>query len=73
MLKNPEKKQLKDFGRYSGLAFQMGFIIFAGAFGGLKLDAWLNWKFPFFTVVLTIGAVFLSVYQVFRDLMKPKS
>jgi len=53
------------------MAFQMLTIIVAGAFGGLKLDQWLNSK-PAFTVVLSILAVFLSIYYVTRDLLKKK-
>ncbi|MBU0763797.1 MAG: AtpZ/AtpI family protein [Bacteroidetes bacterium] len=47
-------------------------IILAGVFGGIKLDAWLELKFPAFTVSLTIIAVILSMYFVIKDLLKMK-
>jgi hypothetical protein len=31
------------------MAFQMGIIIFAGVYGGIKLDERVKWEFPFFT------------------------
>jgi len=46
-------------------------IIVAGTFGGLKLDLWLKTK-PVFTVILSVAAVFLSIYYFTRDLLKKK-
>jgi len=45
-------------------------IIVAGAFGGKELDAWLNWDFPVFTLVLTILAVAGAVFYGIRGLIK---
>lgn len=70
-LPDDPKKGLNQYARYSGMAFQMLAIIVAGAFGGLKLDQWLDSK-PAFTVVLSILAVFLSIYYVTRDLLKKR-
>jgi len=53
------------------MAFQMLAIILAGVFGGFKLDGWLHSK-PFFTIGLSILAVFLSIYYVTRDLLKKR-
>ena len=65
------KRGLNQYARYSGLAFQMMAVILAGAFGGLKLDKWLDTK-PVFTVILTLLSVFLSIYFAVRDLLKRK-
>ena len=62
-------KNLKDYARYSGLAFQMLFIILAGVLGGLKLDEWLNLK-PLFTIVLTIISVVMAIYFAIKDLLR---
>ncbi|MEI8006990.1 MAG: AtpZ/AtpI family protein [Bacteroidota bacterium] len=70
-LQNEPKKSLADYARYSGMAFQMAAIIFAGAFGGLKLDQWLKTK-PAFTITLSVGSVFLAIFYVTRDLLKKK-
>lgn len=63
------KKSLNNYTRYSGMAFQMLAIILVGVFGGYKLDEWLHTK-PFLTIILSILAVFLSIYYVTRDLLK---
>ncbi len=65
------KKPLPNFAKYSSMAFQMGIIIFAAAFGGIKLDAYItSIEFPVFTLVLTIVGVFAAVYLSIRDLIK---
>ncbi len=63
------KNSLNNYARYSGMAFQMLAIILVGVFGGYKLDEWLHTK-PFLTIILSILAVFLSIYYVTRDLLK---
>ena len=70
-LPDDPNKGLNQYARYSGMAFQMMVIIVAGAFGGLKLDQWLNTK-PVLTVIFSISAVFLAIYYVTRDLLKKK-
>jgi len=61
---------LKFYAKYSSLAFQMIAIIVAGAFGGRALDDWVQWKFPVFTVVLTLLAVILSTIYGMREIFK---
>jgi len=70
-LPDSTKKGLNQYAQYSGMALQMMVIIFAGAFGGLKLDQWLKTK-PVFTVILSIAAVCLAIYYVTRGLLKNK-
>ena len=69
--KKPQK-QLNSYVRYSSLAFQMLAIILVGVFGGMKLDQIISWDFPVFTVVLSILAVFGSVFFAVKDLLKPR-
>lgn len=71
-LKKPPKelKKLDGFAKYSTMAFQMVIIIGAGVFGGIKLDEWLHMRFPLFTLVLSLGAVALSIYYMIKDLTK---
>lgn len=52
------------------MAFQMGVIILGGAYGGVKLDAYLQWKFPVFTVVFSISSVAIAMYFSLRDFLK---
>lgn len=67
--KNPLHKYVK----YSSLALQMGAIIFAGAYGGVKLDEYLELGFPAFTIGLTIISVVIAVYFSIKDLLKDNS
>ncbi|MBI4648493.1 MAG: AtpZ/AtpI family protein [Bacteroidia bacterium] len=45
-------------------------IIIAGVVGGMYLDKWIAWKFPVFTVILTVLSVVLSIYIVIKDILK---
>lgn len=64
------RKQLEAYGKYSAIAGQMIFIILAGVFGGIKLDEWLNLKFPVFTLILTLAGVGLALYSVIRQVTR---
>ena len=68
-MKSDPKKNLDQYARYSSMAFQMLVIIFAGVFGGFKIDQWLHCQ-PVFTVILSLLAVFLSIYFVVKDLLR---
>jgi F0F1-type ATP synthase assembly protein I len=73
-LKNQEKtaKSLSNYAKYSSLAFQMVAIILIGVFGGIKLDRWLEFRFPVFTVVLSLLATGLAVYYGIKDFLRMK-
>ena len=73
-LKNQEKtaKSLSNYAKYSSLAFQMIAIILIGVFGGIKLDQWLELRFPVFTVVLSLLATALAVYYGIKDFLRMK-
>lgn len=74
-LKKPQKpkikplKSLENFTRYSSLAFEMIVFIFAGVFGGIKLDKLLNTT-PLFTTVLSLIGVVLAVFFAIKDLIR---
>ncbi len=65
-----KENPLKFYAKYSSLAIQMGVIIVAGAFGGKELDKLIAWKFPVFTLVLTILGVIISVLYGMRELFR---
>ena len=71
--KNDASNSLKLYSKYSSIAIQMLTIILLGVFGGIKLDEWIGWVFPVFTVILSIFAVFFAIYIVIKDLIKKKS
>jgi len=63
---------LNDYARYSSIALQMLVIIVLGVVGGYLLDKWIGWKFPVFTVLLSILSVAAAIYVVIKDLLKKK-
>ncbi len=68
--KSPSDKGLKDFARYSGMAFQMIGIILVTTWGGVKLDKLTGWKTPVFTIVLSLLGVFAALYITLKDIIK---
>ncbi len=68
-----EKKKndnLRMVAKYTSAAFQMAAIIVLGALGGKYLDAYLQNSTKVCTIVLTIAAVFLSLYLFIKDITK---
>jgi len=47
----------------------MMIIIGAGTFGGYKIDTWLDLKFPFFLILLSVLAVGIAIYQAIKDFL----
>ena len=68
--KNLQNKGIRDFARYSGLAFQMLGIILVTVWGGVKLDKLIGWKTPVFTIVLSLLGVFAAIYTAVKDFIK---
>ena len=68
-MKSDPKKNLDQYARYSSMAFQMLVIILAGVFGGFKIDQWLHSR-PVVTIILSLLAVFLSIYFVVKDILR---
>jgi len=69
-LKNQGNKGIKDFARYSGMAFQMIGIILVTTWGGIKLDKLTDFEKPVFTIILSLLGVFAAIYTVVRDFIK---
>jgi F0F1-type ATP synthase assembly protein I len=71
--KNPKKLQnkgIRDFAKYSGLAFQMIGIILITVWGGTKLDKLTGWHTPVFTIILSLLGVFAAIYTAIKDFLK---
>ena len=67
----PKKPPLTDYGKYAGMAIQMGATIAFGVWGGMKLDEYFHMdRFPVFTLLLSLLSVFASMYFVVKDLLK---
>lgn len=65
-----DNNPLVNYVYYSNLAIEMGVIIAAGVFGGLKLDEWLNVK-PAFTVTCSLTAIGIALYIAMKDFIHP--
>lgn len=69
-LKSPGNKGIKDFARYSGMAFQMIGIILVSTWGGIKLDKLMSFEKPVFTIILSLLGVFAAIYNAVKDFIK---
>lgn len=65
---NSKKRPLGPYATYSSIGIQMVIIILAGAFGGRELDTLTGWKFPVFTIVLTLLALVLAMIYFMKEI-----
>ncbi len=68
--KNDFNKSLKDYAKYSGIAFQMATVIFLGTWGGYKLDEYFNFESRILTVILSLLSVIVAIYVAVKDFLK---
>ena len=71
--KNPKKQENKDlnnYAKYSGIAFQMVAIIALTTWGGTKLDKLAGFETPVFTIILSLLGVFAAIYAAVKDFIK---
>jgi len=69
MEKPQKKKQLNRYIQLTGVAFQMGIIIYLGTYFG----KWLDGKFindsSLFTIIFSLLGVFASLYLVIKNVL----
>lgn len=69
--KNKEElNHVNNFAKYTGMGFQMIFIILAGAYGGKLLDEKLGFNNPIFLIIGSLFGVFASLYFTLKDFIK---
>jgi F0F1-type ATP synthase assembly protein I len=68
--KKPQGKWLSSYAKYTGMAFQMGIIIFATTWGGIKIDQLAGFEKPVFTIILSLLGVFAAIYTAVKDFLK---
>lgn len=61
------KKGYNNYLRYTGLGFTMVGTILAFTFAGYWLDKVLSWKFPVFTIVLSLLGIVGSMVYLFKE------
>ena len=64
------KERVKNYLKFSTIAIQMGALITAAALGGDWLDEYQENKFPLWTLILTLVAIFASLFQIIREVSK---
>ncbi|MDD4645392.1 MAG: AtpZ/AtpI family protein [Bacteroidales bacterium] len=62
-----EKKALRDYARYSNLAFKLISIVLLPFIIGWQLDKWINTGFPLFTLIFSIGGLSAMLYILVKE------
>ncbi|UII77562.1 AtpZ/AtpI family protein [Flagellimonas sp. HMM57] len=70
--KSPKKNNLKNAAMLSGIAFEMGAIIFLSVKGGKWLDTHYENEKNIFTVIATLLGVAISIWVVLQQLKRIK-
>lgn len=71
-LGNRERKNIENYVRYSGMAFQMLTIVGLAIWLGMYLDKRLQTSQPYWTAALAILGVLVAIVLVIRDLLVRK-
>jgi F0F1-type ATP synthase assembly protein I len=59
---------LRDYARYSNLAFKLIAVILVAFFIGWQIDKWINIGFPLFALLLSVGGLIVTIYLLIKDL-----
>ncbi len=65
-----KKKQLNRYLQLTSIATQIGATIFLGSYLGKYIDGLYSFSKPWFTLLLTLLAMVLSIYSVIQQLKK---
>ena len=66
------KPNTNNLARYAGLSTQWGVMLAVAAYLGHKLDLWTAWKIPAFVILLPLFALMVSMWQLIKEVNKPK-
>jgi hypothetical protein len=58
--------------RYAGLASTWLAMLLVTVWLGLKLDGWLKWKFPIFTILLPVVMLVYLLWKIIQEFSNPK-
>jgi F0F1-type ATP synthase assembly protein I len=61
---------MKEYGKYSAIAFELLVVIFVGVFVGYQLDSYFTNLKPLFTVSFSLISIAVALYSVLRKLIK---
>jgi len=66
------KTDTSSTARYAGLATQWMAMLLVAVWLGYKLDSVTHWKLPLFLILFPLISLSLSLWQLVRELNKPK-
>ncbi len=69
---NNTPKRIPNAMKYSGMAFQMGVIIWIGTFLGQKADAHFEMEGTYLAALGAFLGLFVAFYLTFKDLIQNK-
>jgi membrane protein DedA with SNARE-associated domain len=70
MLNDDGKQKVNTYLKFTSIALQMAILITAAALGGRWLDEKQDYELPIWTLVLILIAIFASLYQIIREVIK---
>ena len=70
MTKPNKRKQLNKYLQLTGVAFQMGITMYLGVYFGKWLDTYFQTFNKTYTIILTLFALFISIWSVLAQLKK---
>ena len=65
---SPKRSATKKFMQFSGMAMEMGILIFVGAWLGKQVDHYFHLPKPYFLLTGTLLFTLAAIYRVVRDL-----
>lgn len=67
-LQKGPRSPLRDYAKYSGIAFQMMAIILLGTWVGLKADDFFHFESHILTIIFSFLSVILALWMVFKKI-----
>ncbi len=67
-----DMKKPQNMMRYAGLATQWMAMLLIAVWAGHKVDIFTKWKLPLFLILFPLISLSLSLWQLIRELNKPK-
>jgi len=53
--------------QYSGMVLELFLLGGIGTYAGSRLDKWLDFDFPLFTIVLLLAGMGIALYRIYRQ------
>jgi hypothetical protein len=63
-------RKVNHYIKYSGIGIQMFAIIGFGCYGGVKLNAYLEFEKPYITAAVSLLSIVLAMVYAFRQVQK---